>query len=439
MRTTFAITACIAVGGPAMADQLDVPAEFSTIQSAIDASTDGDLVLVAPGVYRESVDFRGKRIEVRAAEGASETVIDGSVDEGSVILFVNFEGPQSILDGFSVTGGTGTDAGGLIRGGGIFVQSASPTIRNCRIENNSAGAGGGIAVWTGNPWLFDCVIENNVANASGTGGGGGLHAYSSFPRLVSVEFRSNRGDGFASGGAASLRELSGAEFVNCLIVDNEGRFCGGIYNHNSVVEISNSTFSQNQATNSSSGEAFQVIGPSAVGVAMNCIFWDNGDPDEADEMGVALGEMTILNSCVQGGWEGEGNVEVNPAFVDPEAGDFHLKADSPLIDAGENEFIPDDITMDLAHNPRFANPDNPEIVEPNVDLGPFELQPDGPPPCEGDTDGDQMIGLGDLLTVLSEWGSCGSSTGCAGDIDADGFIGLADLLAVLAGWGDCPQ
>jgi len=74
----------------------------------------------------------------------------------------------------------------------------------------------------------------------------------------------------------------------------------------------------------------------------------------------------------------------------------------------------------------------------HVDLGPFEVQPQGPLPCEGDTDGDLTIGLSDLLTVLSEWGSCVSSTGCAGDIDGDGFIGLSDLLAVLAGWGDCP-
>jgi len=438
MRTTLAILATLAVGGHAAADQLDVPAEFATIQNAIDASTDGDLILVSPGVYREQIDFRGKRIEIRSTEGASETVIDGSVDEGSVVRFVNFEGPQSILDGFSVIGGTGTDAGGLIRGGGIFVQSANPTIRNCRIAGNSAGAGGGVAIWTGNPWLFDCVIEDNVANASGTGGGGGLHAYSSFPRLVNVEFRANRGEGFASGGAASLRELSGAEFVNCIVVDNEGRFCGGIYNHNSVVEISNTTFSHNQATNSSSGEAFQVIGPSAVGMALNCIFWDNGDADEADEIAFALGVLTVLNSCVEGGWEGEGNIDVNPAFVDPEAGDYHLKLDSPLIDAGENEFFPADITMDFAHNPRFASPDNPEVAEPNVDLGPFEVQPQGPLPCEGDTDGDLTIGLSDLLTVLSEWGSCVSSTGCAGDIDGDGFIGLSDLLAVLAGWGDCP-
>ena len=175
MRMTLAILATVTILSPiAAADQLTVPDEYETIQDAIDASSNGDLILVGPGTYMESIDFRGKAIAVRSFSGADETVIDGSQAGSSVVHFWNFEGQDSILDGFTITGGSGSNSAGMQRGGGIFVQSSSPTIRNCRIKGNQAGAGGGVAAWTASPWLFDCVIEDNSAYASGTGGGAGL-------------------------------------------------------------------------------------------------------------------------------------------------------------------------------------------------------------------------------------------------------------------------
>ena len=45
-------------------DTLQVPSEYSTIQLAINASTDGDIVLVEPGTYTENLDFNGKNIVV---------------------------------------------------------------------------------------------------------------------------------------------------------------------------------------------------------------------------------------------------------------------------------------------------------------------------------------------------------------------------------------
>jgi len=53
----------------------------------------------------------------------------------------------------------------------------------------------------------------------------------------------------------------------------------------------------------------------------------------------------------------------------------------------------------------------------------------------GDTNGDAIVNLTDLLNVLSQWGTCPVDEDCAGDVTDDGFVGLADLLNVLANWG----
>lgn len=59
--------------------------------------------------------------------------------------------------------------------------------------------------------------------------------------------------------------------------------------------------------------------------------------------------------------------------------------------------------------------------------------------CAADTDDDGIVGLSDLLAVISCWGSVATEQCAASDIDASGSIGLGDLLAVISGWGACEQ
>lgn len=92
---------------------LRVPSQYRTIQAAIDAARNGDVVLVAAGLYRENLDFKGKAVTVRSAAGAVRTVVDGS-SKGSVVVFRSGEGPGSVLAGFTLRNGGGT----LLTGGG---------------------------------------------------------------------------------------------------------------------------------------------------------------------------------------------------------------------------------------------------------------------------------------------------------------------------------
>src|SRR5947207_6502047 len=119
----------------ARAATINVPAGQPTIQAAINAASNGDTVLVAPGTYYESIYFLGKAITVTSSGGPSVTTINGGMVD-RVVAFTDSEGRNSVLSGFTITNGTG---------GGIYMYYASPTISGNVITGNlNCGGGGGI-------------------------------------------------------------------------------------------------------------------------------------------------------------------------------------------------------------------------------------------------------------------------------------------------------
>ena len=111
-------------GSSALAATINVAAGQS-IQAAINVAAAGDEIIVAPGTYFETIDFLGKAIALRSSGGPLVTVIDGSGAGGSVVQCVNAEGPGTVLEGFTITGGN-ADTGGGMRNVG-----SSPTINEC--------------------------------------------------------------------------------------------------------------------------------------------------------------------------------------------------------------------------------------------------------------------------------------------------------------------
>ena len=101
------------------ANTIRVPEDYTTIQQAINASANGDTVVVASGTYYENINFRGKDILVTSyylfnddVSYIANTIINGSQpvhpDTASCVLIVSGEDSTAILQGFTLTGGTGT-------------------------------------------------------------------------------------------------------------------------------------------------------------------------------------------------------------------------------------------------------------------------------------------------------------------------------------------
>jgi hypothetical protein len=159
------------------------------------------------------------------------------------------------------------------------------------------------------------------------------------------------------------------------------------------------------------------IAPTGAGIfgstvtVTNSIVWGNHGNEQIS------GSAIVTYSNVQGGFGGEGNLDVLPGFADWANGDYHLSADSPLIDAGDPKFVSGPGHVDLDGDPR--------VVAAAVDMGADEFR------RPADVDADDTVGITDFLAVLGAWGPC---PGYLEDINDDGTVGIIDFLMLLGAW-----
>ena len=157
------------------------PYSYVGVQPALDASTHGDTILVWPGTYLGALDFNGKNVLLTSfylydSTNASirETILDGN-REGSVVMFNNDETRDAILNGFTITNGSGyVSSLGSKYGGGIYIQDSSPTLNNCIIRDNyifgdNATGGGMYIVEHAAPYLSNLVVTHNFSEWFGGG------------------------------------------------------------------------------------------------------------------------------------------------------------------------------------------------------------------------------------------------------------------------------
>lgn len=317
----------------------NVPAQYTTIQAAINAAVNGDTVLVAPGTYFENINFRGKNIVVTSRyyqtydpSMISSTIIDGSTpvqpDSASCVIICRGEDSTAVLQGFSITRGGGTKwndehfAGLYREGGGILVALSSPIIQNNIIHNNVVSnltgvistGGGGVRMGDGYPRFYNNVVMNNSANY-----GGGI-----------------------------VLNYTGGQLKNNVICANYGSFQYGAgtgiwINGNNIrqILIINNTISDNRATTGFCG----VYGSGSV-LIKNNIIWGNTSQSNIQ----TSGSLNITYSIVQGGYPGIGNLNENPLFSDS---NYILQASSPCIDKGDSSLIYNDL----------PDPGNPVIAK----------------------------------------------------------------------------
>jgi len=454
---------------------------FCSIQAGIDVAVYGDEVLVAPGTYFESIDFIGKAITLRSSDGPAATTIDAQA-AGSVVTCALSEGPDTVLEGFTITNGSATN------GGGMFILQAGPTLLNCTLRENIADYGGGVFNNSGTPALVDCTLGHNTAYSSGGGmynfghpgqpgarltncqfneniaqnNGGAVRNWDSSPTLIGCTFYYNHvrfnGAGMANGGA-SHPVITGCLFLSNrtdTLFANWDSYGGGMHNSEDARPVLiNCIFQANSAhalypwlshggAIANLGDAGpQIInctlianhanlgdglfnGNTAVGAIANSILWDSEDEIVNEDAGWA----DIRYSDVRGSWPGPGNISADPLFQD-----LMLLPGSPCIDAGDNTAVPAGITTDLGGSPRFV--DDPDIEDtgigdpPIVDMGAYEFQTGCPWDCGTPADG--QVNVVDFLALLGQWGTSGTC-----DVNGGG-VNVTDFLEVIGNWGPCPD
>ncbi len=279
-----------------------VPQDYTTIQGAIDASTDGDTVLVSEGTYFENIRYRGKAIVVGSlylTDGDSvhiaNTIIDGSgsaiADSSSVVYFISGEDTTSILCGFTIRGGTGTNhmlnafwgSGWARVGGGILCLNSGPCIRSNLITRNRIVApvaiGGaveaiGYGAFTGYVVLDANRITDNSVHATSTssplwGGSGGVDLSGANARVVNNVIERDTAIGYLGvyGGGMTITastdgywptaEITGNAFrSNYAAAQTQGVVGGGMeLSWTGNVTVNENSFENNVAVCPSSSQA----------------------------------------------------------------------------------------------------------------------------------------------------------------------------------------
>ncbi|MFZ4722392.1 MAG: thrombospondin type 3 repeat-containing protein [Phycisphaerales bacterium] len=230
---TLCLIAVMASATTAWAVDRVVPDQYASIQAAIDASTNGDTVLVRRGNYSGRVDLRGRRITLKGEDGPGATIIDAQGQSGVVVNCDEGETNQTIIDGFTIRNGLDS---------GLYVSGASPVIRNCWFVNNQASRGGGAHIRASSNVSFtDCRFTSNLAN-SGEYRGGAVYAENSTVLIKSTTFIGNEArkpvqswtdtslhprGGAISSVASNVTIEDSSSSANLATMNWDTAFCGG--------------------------------------------------------------------------------------------------------------------------------------------------------------------------------------------------------------------
>lgn len=256
--------------------------DYSSIQAAINDANDGDTIIVDPCAYYENINFLGKAITLTSVDPndpciVAATVIDGSLpadaNKGSVVTFNSGEDNNSVLTGFTITGGTGSWLQVYWRfqgylwnrcGGGILCYNgSSPTVSKNLVTDNLAGQGGGMYFYDhSHPLIIENIFTENTAlvdhgfedpspadpNVYDHGDGGAIVGFQYCDANISGNRIENNYARFY-GGAIHLRQWCSGLVRDNYIADNNAALGGGIHvTYQSEPTITENTILRNYAT-----------------------------------------------------------------------------------------------------------------------------------------------------------------------------------------------
>jgi parallel beta-helix repeat protein/predicted outer membrane repeat protein len=426
-----------------------------------------------------SGDLNGDDIEV---EDSADLIIQKTYNDNSLnIVSSHGNDANAVLDGFTISSGFNMSwadpgpsggAGMFIYnhskpiiinctftcntardcGGGILIFSSNPTILNCTFTKNYANSGAGIFSGKGsghsspepsNPIIYNCVFNNNYAYY-----GAGMYNYSGKPKLSNSTFKSNTSENSGAG----IYSSDIMEIKYCNFITNIASNGGGIATDANLT-LENCIFSGNRAISSSGGGgACRLFGKntmitnctfcgnwslpnitlaknsSSLIKIINSIIWDgqNTLPQSS------LSSILVKYSDIQGGIEGEGNINSDPFFANPGYwdlkgtpyylnddvwidGSYHLKSQAGRFDPNTQTWFQDDVTSPCIDS---GDPNSPIGLEtfPNggrINMGAYGSTSEasksyfGKPVCTtivaGDINGDCKVDVLDFEIMLLHW------------------------------------
>ena len=367
--TILTLIICVVACNFALGATINVPADHTTIQAAIDAAVDGDTVLVADGTYEENIDFKKKSLVLSSlfqqnndAQIISSTVIDGGDWDTTVVM----NGKDSKLIGFSITKGvigikiTGennevsnckiydNNHPGDSAGGGV-VTGQDSLIKDCEIYKNYARHGGGIRVG-GTSIVDGCKIYNNT---NGDGNGSQLACWGGEPvisnSIISESVRMHPN----SKNVIEFRSKTSPIMSNLLIVSDNSTGEEIFYSweesnprlfHITVINIGKEP-----------GNLVRLRTPSHFNITNSLVYGYNLTEGRG---------ITATYSRFDNPTSGLGNLNDKPNFVDFSDGNYRLSDSSPCIGGGkQNADVPQ---TDIDGNPR------PNPLDSQPDMGAYE-------------------------------------------------------------------
>ena len=318
-------------------------------------------------------------------------------------------------------------------GAGMFNCSGSPTLHNCRFEENISfgadafSAGGGMFNLDSYPVLVNCTFSRNmVTGFDNEYYGGAVYDHSSTSTFTNCSFINNDSH---QGGALYSGEKSAATISNCLFAGNSGRHgSSAIHSSGIRLDLAGSTFAENRGASWDGGHTIGCDNwqNSSLKV-VNCILWNGGN-----EVSSGFTVVEIIFSDIQGGWVGQGNINFDPRFAQPGRwddngtpdtnhddfwldGDYHLKSQAGRWNAAEGRWTIDHVTSPCIDAGDPLGPIGPEpfpnggIVNMGAYGGTAEASKSyfGRPPCElivaGDINGDCAVDFKDFAIMALHW------------------------------------
>lgn len=410
-RLLLSVLLVLVCSGAALAANRQVPAQYATIQAAVDASVYGDVVVIAAGTYDDCIHQAHPTAPIDTTKCVvvmkSGVALRGA-GTGATIIEVRERGRGIHCDGVidaTIEGLTIRGAYAAVYGAGIYCYNgSSPTIRNCVVRNcydggiivrvnshpsisgstllaNVGKEGGGLAIDDlSNPIITSCVIDSNAAPS-----GGGVFVRNSSPQFSDCLVRYNYINLANGPGGGLTIKAATPSIADCVILGNTATGSGGgLYLEESTTTISRCSITGNRTTGTLGPGGGVHIDFNSVVTLEDCLiarntivgtefFSDGGGVRAFGAAEVILRRCTIAaNSCAAGWGGGVSAASCSPIIQqsiiannspgaamyceqEPWPGSFTVSCTDLYGNAGGNLICGTDAGSNFYQDPRFCD------------------------------------------------------------------------------------